>query len=61
MDYMKANSIEFSMKINRFYLDKSILNFNFDTKWEEWYEMGRDNRFMIYWVILIQPLISIVV
>ena len=32
MDYMKANNIEFSMKINRFYLDKSILNFKFDTK-----------------------------
>ena len=61
MDYMKANNIEFSMKINRFYLDKSILNFKFDTKWEEWYEMGRDNRFMIYLVILIQPLISIVI
>ena len=35
MDYMKGNNIEFSMKINKFYLHKSILKFKFDAKWEE--------------------------
>ena len=36
MDYMRDNNVDFRMRINEDQRGKSILNFRFDTPWDEY-------------------------